>query len=159
MNVLKALAALALLAVTIQPRTCNPTPPPPPPTSPAANPQILASQLFGTLGGALNVTDDGAAAFTLPLRAPPGRAGVMPQLSLVYSSRGENGLLGVGWSLAGLSAIVRCGSDFARDGQNRPVWFNAQDHYCLDGQRLIPNADGSEYGPSPTRSSGSCPST
>ncbi|HEY0990169.1 MAG TPA: SpvB/TcaC N-terminal domain-containing protein [Kofleriaceae bacterium] len=92
--------------------------------------------VVGTLSGTFEVTGDGAASFTVPLTVPPGRAGMQPDLALVYSSRGGNGLVGVGWSLAGLSQISRCGSTYFHDRVARPVDY-AHDHYCLDGMRLL----------------------
>jgi len=41
----------------------------------------------------------GAAHLSYPIAVPPAREGLAPQVSLIYSSSGGNGLLGVGWSL------------------------------------------------------------
>jgi len=58
-------------------------------------------------------------------------------------------LLGVGWSLSGLSAITRCPQTTAQDNNIHGVDFSANDRFCLDGQRLVPE-DGnySDYGAS-----------
>jgi len=56
-----------------------------------------------------NVNETGAANLNIPIEIPPGTAGIAPSLSLNYTSQGGNGLLGMGWSLGGLSAIYRCG--------------------------------------------------
>lgn len=88
-------------------------------------------------GGDFSVTHDGAATYTLPLWVPPGRLGIQPQLSLQYHSRGGNGLLGVGWSLAGLSQITRGKQTIADDGGTDPVRFTETDRLYLDGERLI----------------------
>lgn len=80
----------------------------------------------------------------MPLTVPPGRAGMVPNLSITYdSSRGE-GLLGMGFSLGGLSSITRCPQSIARDGQVRGVAYDERDKLCLDGLRLVPvnRADG-----------------
>src|SRR5687768_12259867 len=66
---------------------------------------IVMSDPVGTLPGALSVAPDGDAIYHVQLEVPPGRAGVEPALSLAYSSRGGDGLAGVGWSLQGLSSI------------------------------------------------------
>ena len=67
----------------------------------------LAQQtVAGVMPGALAVDESGSAAYSLPLSVPPGVAGMEPSLSLVYNSRGGNGILGVGWSLGGLSTAV-----------------------------------------------------
>ncbi|MCP3670958.1 MAG: hypothetical protein GY814_11110, partial [Gammaproteobacteria bacterium] len=69
----------------------------------------------------------------------------------VYNSRGGNGHLGMGWSLAGLSSITRCPATLAQDGFIDGVDFDGNDRFCLDGQRLIAinddpyGAPGTEY--------------
>jgi hypothetical protein len=63
---------------------------------------------------------------------------MQPTLDIAYNSRQQNGPLGVGWSLQGLSSISRCKRDFARDnGYNVPIQFKQTDAFCLDGQRLV----------------------
>ena len=64
----------------------------------------------GTTEGEFQVNGNGGANYTIPIEVPPGRNGIEPQLSLQYNSQQGNGLLGVGWSLTGLSAIARCPS-------------------------------------------------
>jgi endonuclease/exonuclease/phosphatase family metal-dependent hydrolase len=97
-----------------------------------------------------NVSKSGAATYTIPIQIPPGTAGMEPKLSLAYSSQSGNGLLGVGWSLAGLSTITRCPQTIAQDGLSRAVRYVPDDRFCLDGQRLIAisgayGANGTEY--------------
>lgn len=75
---------------------------------------------------------------------------MQPSLSLQYNSQGGNGLLGMGWSLGGLSAIHRCPRTVAQDGVLGGVNYDANDRFCLDGQRLIAvigtyGADATEY--------------
>src|SRR5688572_5293618 len=60
------------------------------------------------LPGSAGVNGAGAATYTIPLAVPPGVRGMQPALSLVYSSKGENGIAGVGWSLTGASTIAPC---------------------------------------------------
>ncbi|NRB68231.1 MAG: VCBS repeat-containing protein [Vibrio sp.] len=79
----------------------------------------------------------GQATYSLPISVPPGRAGHQPSLSLEYRSDSPNGMLGMGWSLGGLSSISRCGKNLEKDGRWGGVNFNSDDRYCLDGQRLI----------------------
>ncbi|MFO3796492.1 MAG: SpvB/TcaC N-terminal domain-containing protein, partial [Anaerolineales bacterium] len=104
-----------------------------------------------SLPGKFEVTDTGSASYTIPISVVPGTAGLEPKLSLQYDSRSGNGLLGVGWSLAGLPAITRCGRTIAQDGQAGGVAYDANDRFCLDGQRLIAinggtyGAEGTEY--------------
>lgn len=96
----------------------------------------------GTLNGEMSVGADGEARYDLPLWLPPGRAGIQPPLSLSYSSRRGNGLLGVGWTLGGFSEIVRCRKTLGEDGAHRAVRFDAEDALCLDGMRLVPDGNG-----------------
>lgn len=99
------------------------------------------------------VSESGAATVTLPIQVPRGTAGMEPQISLSYGSQGGNGLLGLGWSLSGVSAITRCPRTLATDNVRGVVAFDANDRFCLDGQRLILTdansnrlADQSSYG-------------
>jgi len=117
--------------------------------SSAALANTTAGKAVGHIAGELNISN-GAAQYTVPVAVPPGVAGMEPILSLDYSNQSGGGLLGLGWSLNGLSGISRCGSSLVDDGANRGVKFDYQDNYCLDGQRLIPIAgtngqDGTEY--------------
>ena len=73
-----------------------------------------------------------------------------PSLSLVYASNRGNGLLGLGWSLGGLSAIGRCPRTPAQDGARGAIGYDAGDRFCLDGRRLVAvsgdyGADGTAY--------------
>jgi hypothetical protein len=109
-----------------------------------------AAQAQMSLPGKFEVTDTGSASYTIPISIVPGTAGLEPKLSLQYDSRSGNGLLGLGWSLAGLPAITRCGRTITQDGAAGGVAFDANDRFCLDGQRLIATsgtygADQTEY--------------
>src|ERR1700678_1051196 len=55
----------------------------------------------GTIPGSFSVTSSGEATYTMPLITVPGRAGVEPKLSLNYDSSGDDGILGMGFSLVG----------------------------------------------------------
>ncbi|HTQ13589.1 MAG TPA: FG-GAP-like repeat-containing protein, partial [Rhizomicrobium sp.] len=101
--------------------------------------------------GQFNVGATGAFTYTIPIAVPPGTAGMVPALSLDYSSQGGDGLEGLGWSLSGLPSISRCPRTLAQDGVHGGVNFDANDRFCLEGQRLIAinngvyGADGTEY--------------
>jgi len=82
-------------------------------------------------------TSGGAATYSIPIIVPPGRRGMAPELALGYSSRGGNGIAGMGWSLSGLSSVHRCPQTLDQDGQTRAVAFDNGDRLCLDGQRLV----------------------
>src|SRR5262245_6093117 len=104
----------------------------------------------GSTPGGFRVTESGAAEYRIPIRVPPGIAGMEPKLALVYNSQAGNGLLGVGWNLEGLSSITRCPRTMAQDGVRGGINYDANDRFCLDGQRLMVisgtyGADGAEY--------------
>ncbi len=46
-------------------------------------------------------------------------------------------LLGIGWSIGGLSQIARCTRTVAQDGVAARPEMTANDRFCLDGQRLV----------------------
>ena len=96
-----------------------------------------ADAAIGRTPGAASVSRDGEAAYTIPLALPPGTHGMTPALSLEYRHRAPGGLLGVGWSIGGLSQIARCPRTVAQDGVAAPVTNTAADRFCLDGQRLV----------------------
>ena len=100
----------------------------------------------GRTPGAFDVSPDGAATYTIPIFAPRGPNNLEPHVALVYSSQSENGYVGVGWGLAGLSSISRCGKTYAQDGQASPVQLQVSDGYCMDGQRLRVTSGASSYG-------------
>ena len=102
------------------------------------------------LPGQWNVDPMGGFTYTLPIEAPPGTDGMVPHIALSYSSRGGDGYVGYGWSISGLSTIRRCAQTYAQDGKHGGVNYDANDRFCLDGQRLILvsgsyGANGSQY--------------
>ncbi|MHB1093028.1 FG-GAP-like repeat-containing protein [Thiobacillus sp.] len=104
-----------------------------------------AATVPGAIPGSFDVSETGAATYSIPIAVPPGTAGMEPKLSLNYSSQSGNGIAGVGWSIGGLSAITRCPQTIVQDGQTRGVQLDAYDRFCLDGQRLIV-INGATYG-------------
>jgi Salmonella virulence plasmid 65kDa B protein/FG-GAP-like repeat len=103
----------------------------------AMNP-LLAATVAGAIPGQFSVSPVGTANYQIPIQAPPGVAGVEPRLSVVYTGGGAStGLVGVGWEVSGLSAISRCARTVAQDGVRGSVKFDANDRFCLDGQRLM----------------------
>lgn len=108
----------------------------------------ISGELAGVIADDFSVNESGSAFYDINIALPPGTAGVIPKLDLVYDSRGGNTVAGLGWSLSGLSSIGRCPTTLAQDGYIDGVDFDANDKFCLDGQRLI-SIQG-EYGASNT---------
>jgi len=117
-----------------------------------------SSQLVASSAGSFRVDESGAATYSIPLAMAPGLGGVVPQLSLSYSSGAGEGMLGVGWAVSGLHAISRCrksieagdafsvanaGNTEVTELGHKPLrFFPASgsvdpDQFCLDGQRLL----------------------
>jgi uncharacterized cupredoxin-like copper-binding protein len=91
----------------------------------------------GKMPGQFGVSPSGAASYSIPIQVPPGIAGMQPRLSLEYDSQGGNGIMGVGWNLAGLSSVTRCAQTMAQDGKRGGVNIDTNDRFCMDGQRLV----------------------
>ncbi len=108
--------------------------------------ESINADKVGTLAGEFRVAESGAATYRIDLPLPPGSAGATPPLGLHYNSQRGNGLLGVGWSLDGLSAITRCRQTYAQDGKAQPLRFNDKDRFCLDGARLLRTDRTQTYG-------------
>jgi RHS repeat-associated protein len=122
------------------------------PASWASLPAIAAAQSStGTMPGSWNVSASGAFEYSIPIDVPAGRANMAPSLSLRYSSRGGDGIVGVGWELSGaVSTITRCPKSLSTEGKIVGVKFDSTDHFCMDGQKLIGvvgayGGDASEY--------------
>jgi hypothetical protein len=101
-----------------------------------ASPRSAEAQLM-TLPDSISVSETGGAIQSFTIAVPPGTAGVAPSLSLTYNSQGQNGIVGMGFMLNGLASIGRCAKTKATDGVIDGVGFDAEDRFCLDGQRLI----------------------
>ena len=91
----------------------------------------------GATDARLEVTPAGQGAFSVPVKVPPGLGGLVPQVSINYATAAPNGLLGLGGSLSGVSSITRCPRTLAADGYVQGVQMQAQDAFCLGGQRLV----------------------
>jgi RHS repeat-associated protein len=101
-----------------------------------------AGVLAPTGDGSTSVDDRGHAHEHIPIWVSPGRAGIQPDLSLEYTSGGGNGLVGVGWGLAGLSRISRCPNLRKNGAIAPPIMLNGGDTWCADGEPLLPSSDG-----------------
>ncbi|MBE0389459.1 hypothetical protein PLUTE_b0424 [Pseudoalteromonas luteoviolacea DSM 6061] len=90
----------------------------------------------------------GAAAYQIPIKLPPGRAKMQPNIALNYSSSSGVGVAGRGWSVSGLQSISRCDATIAQDGYKAAPDYGTDDRLCLNGQRLV--ATSGNYGESDT---------
>ncbi|HEX3047024.1 MAG TPA: FG-GAP-like repeat-containing protein, partial [Bacillota bacterium] len=79
----------------------------------------------------VNISSQGSFQYTIPLKLPDGTAGMAPDLSIQYDSQNQNGMLGLGFFLSGLSSISR--------DSRYPTKFDSTDHYTLDNERLVYN--------------------
>jgi RHS repeat-associated protein len=112
----------------------------------AQNYTPVPGDVSGYTSGSFNVTDAGAATYSVPFNFSPGSAGFQPSVSMTYSSQGGNGLLGLGWSLQGFSVISRASQTLAQDNQIKGVSFSTADRFALDGERLILTDPTNTYG-------------
>jgi hypothetical protein len=88
-----------------------------------------------TIPSVINVSG-GNASYTIPLDLPPGINGMVPELSISYNSSAGNGVMGLKWSLNGLSEIRRGNKNHLFDGWNNHIHMNNLDRLYLDGQGL-----------------------
>ncbi len=98
---------------------------------------LQAEAAVGRTPGVPSVSEDGQAHYSIPIALPPGTNGLTPTLSIDYGHRTRGGLLGVGWSIGGLSEITRCARTVAQDGVTAAPLRDIADRFCLDGQRLV----------------------
>ncbi len=97
-----------------------------------AMPLFLAGVLIvsGASPAHAGANPDGSFSHQVPIEIPPGTGGMQPALSLVYNSNAPNGMLGVGWSLAGIPAITRISN-------GEGIHYNGTDTYAGPGGRLV----------------------
>ena len=92
--------------------------------------------VVGALPGELNVSDLGAAVYSIPIMMPQGIGDMTPQIAVTYNNQAGNGLLGWGWNISGLSSITRTGQTLYHD-DNQSVVNLTDDRFLLDGKRLM----------------------
>ena len=100
--------------------------------------------VVGTLSGTFDMSNTGAAVYSVKIETPDAIGGLKPNLSLVYNNQMSNGIMGWSWELSGLSSIVRTGQTEYHDNDVTDVDF-VNDRYLMDGQRLM-LVKGSCYG-------------
>jgi len=79
--------------------------------------------------------DSGDAGLSIPMAVSPGRNA--PDVRVSYSSSAGETNLGVGFSLSAASVINRCPKTMALDHEQRAVFYDAGDLFCIDGQRMV----------------------
>lgn len=108
---------------------------------------IDLSKPVGILEGQHSVSPSGAATYNIPIKIAPGTNGMIPSVSISYSSQSGNGLVGYGWNLGGVSMITAAPHTLYYDNVNSPS--SPDDNYLLDGNRLLKNpnslSDNAEY--------------
>lgn len=102
------------------------------------------AQIAAEIPASYDVSANGSFQYSVPLRLPPGIKNMIPSLAINYNSQGGNGMLGVGWSLSGISAITRGYKDVFHDLELKEVDFN-DDVLFLDGQRLTLDNNTGKY--------------
>jgi RHS repeat-associated protein len=121
------------------------------PQNPATSTGVVPAGAVGRTPGSFSVSSLGSATYSIPVVVPPGVAKVQPSVSFVYHSGAPNGLLGVGWSIGGLSEIERCKKTLDQDSVSAAVTLTTSDVFCINGNKLrLTNsvsygADGSTY--------------
>ena len=99
----------------------------------------------GSIPMDFKVNENGAATINIPLEFPAGINGMAPDLSLDYNSQGGDGILGLGWSLGGMSKISRVPYTYLFNDSCNAVLFSDNDEWSLDGNRLRKGSDGKYY--------------
>lgn len=118
--------------------------------NPSGTTTSSTDQKFHDTKGNIEVNGGGQLQFTLPIALPPGIKTVAPQLNLVYTSGGGNGIAGYGWTLMGITSISRMGRNIDKDKEAKEIKIDYSDYYSFNGQRLILKLgeygkDGAEY--------------
>lgn len=108
------------------------------------NKSIETSKMIGSITGNFSVDMIGGASYAIGIDIPKGINGVTPSLGINYNSNGGNNLLGVDWSLSGVSTISRVGQTHYLDNNVTPVKGDFDDRFSWDGQRLVLKSG--EYG-------------
>ncbi|MBL4661113.1 MAG: VCBS repeat-containing protein, partial [Alcanivoracaceae bacterium] len=121
------------------------------PTAPGASSKV------GSTKGNFSVSPNGAANYSIAVITAAASGGMVPNVTLSYSSQASKSSMGKGWSIGGYSVINRCPQTYDQDydaSSNDPlvmsVNFGATDKFCVDGKRLflksgIYGADGATY--------------
>lgn len=80
--------------------------------------------------------DGGASGYTIPIELPDIDNAFRPKLSVYYSNRSGNGMLGMGWSLSAGGSVHRCPFIPDGDGLSREVLYAPDDRLCINGTKM-----------------------
>ncbi len=95
-----------------------------------------------SFGGTFDVSQLGAATYSVPIDVPVGVGGMQPKLSITYSSQSSFGLAGLGFNLSGLSSITRGPKTVWQDGVSSGMSLDSDCAFYLDGERLVSEGSG-----------------
>jgi len=113
----------------------------PTPGSPEGIAAIDKNKAVGQIPISSSVSPTGAKCYNVPIEIVPGRQGLQPDISLSYNSQAGNGIMGMGWSLNGISSIERVNKNVFFDGKNDIPAFTKSDAFALDGVKLIKTSE------------------
>ena len=97
----------------------------------------ISNTVVGSTAGNFAVNNFGEATYSIPIFCSPGTAGLVPDIRIDYNSNYPNGLLGIGWDIAGLSTINRVPKNYYNDSAIDGVDLASTDRFALDSNRLI----------------------
>lgn len=99
---------------------------------------INKSYAVGEITYMTKIDHSGAMTMSVPIEMPQNNKGASPQIGLTYNSNAPNGIVGIGWSISGLSQINRINKSIYYDGKTEGIKYNNIDvAFSLDGIRLI----------------------
>ena len=98
---------------------------------------VDTTKIVGTIPIQSSVSTTGAKIYEIPIDIAPGMNGFVPSISLLYNSQAGATEVGYGWSVKGLSSIVRTSQNVYYDGRSRGISMSKDDAFVLDGLRLI----------------------
>ena len=116
------------------------------------------TEIAGSLKRDANVSSQGVLSYGIPVSIPNSLNGFVPKLTLNYNGQSSDGVMGIGWSISGLSTISRCQSGDTEPSRNMTIAeivnyeaskFNGGkqafelSNFCLDGKKLILTDSGS----------------
>jgi hypothetical protein len=101
------------------------------------NRTINSNYAVGATNGNFSVNSRGEAVYEIPVFTSPGTAGMVPSIRILYNSNYKDGILGQGWTIAGLSVIQRVPQNFYNDSTRKGITLTSADRFALDSNRLV----------------------